>query len=281
MNAIAFALPHRIASLFRRPAPVVEEPFPSIADSLLKPLFDRAATGESEVMAVQHIVRVGNRLHSLPKFVLADAKSATHKARDVRVGIFAGLDTRSLDTVLATSRLLERCEDAAKGFILSAYPKTNVHAFTNGTAGDYETFQQRTSLHPDDQDATFFREEIRASQFSMILRFRSDPQSQRFHVSVGSSLIARTVVVPTLYPLASRIPIEDDPIRGLSRNRTASGENSALGCLAAPNVRNRSIEIEVHAPGAISQEVRADAMAEIGVGILENYRQLLKFQSML
>jgi hypothetical protein len=189
-------------------------------------------------------VNVGGRLHYMPKFVLrGDEKDG----RAVCVGIFGGLDARSLDTVLAVARVLERCD--------------------------------RIAQRPDDEDAQFFRTETEGTRFALHIRLRTDAKALHLHAKVRGDLIARRVVLPALRALAGRFPIAEEPIELIRRKRFAQPDKGRTSCLLPADTRGGAIEIELHAPGNAPTFDSTAALAEVTLGILANYRALLSFET--
>jgi hypothetical protein len=285
MNASILAPTGHLARLGRwllanRLSGLTEPPTPTAADSILAPLFDRAREESSPLAALQKTVCIGGRSHFLPRFVLCGEVTG-HQA--VRVGIFGGLDACSLDTVLAIASVLDRCDRepaCSRNYLLAAYPKANVEAFT-ANARTYEEFRRRTADRPDDEDARHFRDEIKTGHFSVLLRLRSDADASHFHAKVRGELIARRVVLPALRALSGRFPIAGELIELIRRKRFApsASDSARTNCLLPTETRGGAIEIELHAPVILPLEERAAGLAEITVGILANYRALLSFET--
>lgn len=223
-------------------------------------------------------VNVGGRLHYMPKFVLrGDEKDG----RAVCVGIFGGLDARSLDTVLAVARVLERCDrepELARNYLLVAYPKANVEAFTASSCS-HAKFKRRIAQRPDDEDAQFFRTETEGMRFALHIRLRTDAKALHLHAKVRGDLIARRVVLPALRALAGRFPIAEEPIELIRRKRFAQPDKGRTSCLLPADTRGGAIEIELHAPGNAPTFDSTAALAEVTLAILANYRALLSFET--
>ena len=254
-------------------------PEQTAADLALAPLFAEAAEEDSELVALRRNVPLGKRLHVLPKFVKIGETSGTHS---VRVGIFAGLDARSLDTVLGAARLLyqsEREPALIRDYLLAVYPKANVGAFDTRPQ-TLDDMQARAERSPDDADIRYLRDELNTARFALVIRYRSTPGETHFRATVRGDLIARTVVAPALGVVAGRYPIADEAVQTLPQFRAARAI-ARHNCLAPSSNTHGGVEIELFAPSTIPSEERAAALAEITFAILEKYRALVSFQAML
>jgi hypothetical protein len=280
----SFAVPSGpLSRLFRRlsgrllPAP--ESTATTIADAALTPLFARAREKGTHLIASTKTVHVGRWRHSIPKFIVSGDTGAT---RHTEVGIFGGLDACSLDTVLAVGELIHRCDldpSLVKDYSVAAFPKANVEAFTDSCTHD--DFQSRAAQHPEDEDASFLRNEIKNAHFSLIVRLRSDENAEHFHAKVRGEIIARTVVSPSLQGVSGGSASEAATIELLSNHRLAHLAASHSNCLSTATSRGSAVEVELFAPGSLPFDERTRALADITLAMLANYRSLLSINAML
>lgn len=239
-----------------------------------------AKSGRSPLVGFQRVVKAAGRLHYLPKLVLCGEVRGRHA---LRIGIFGGIDAGSLDTVKAVAEVVKRYEASlgnAYDYILAAYPKTNVEAFAAKAKG-YPEFQQRTARFPNEEDARFFREELKTSRFSMILRLHSDGAATGFYAKAAGELIARSVVAPALNALRSTAPLAEQPVELLPRHRLSQLTSTSQSCITPAETRGGAIEVELYSPGNLGEEARVEGLAFVVGRILENYRTFLSFQALL
>lgn len=243
------------------------------ADDILNPLLILGMKEESRLLVEDRFVQVGSKTYSLPRFAVwgdIPPDPAVH------VGLLGGLDPHSLDTVRAAAHVLTAIDEQpalGRGFHLAAYPKANVQAFLPFRPASWESFTYRTLQSPTEEDGRILREELRAGHYSLIIRLRSDRTSRHLHARVRGDRFARTVVTPALLQHADRLPISTDPVRALPGK-----ERTGRGWFRSRNSQQRLVDVELYAPAILREEERADALAEVVLTILENYRGLLTFQ---
>ena len=239
-------------------------------DDLLAPIFD-VANSSSTLLASRHEVRLGTRNHNIPKFLLLGQRGG---GKPIRVGLFAGLDAGSVETVVALTRLLiqhELSPALARDYALFAYPVVNLRGFEQPSLSWHE-FEAYSAATPTAPDAQFFQAELEGWNFDGLISLRVDPNSTGFHATTRSEVLGREVIIPALQAIESKFPVSHAPVE----SRPARLTNHAQGKFIAPvGTRPKPFEFELFAPGTLPAEQQITGLFLVVQELLRNYRRLI------
>jgi len=239
-------------------------------EDLLAPVFD-VANSSSSLLASRHEVRLGTRHYDIPKFLLLGQRGG---GKPIRVGLFAGLDAGSLQTVAALTRLLiqhELSPALARDYALFAYPAVNLRGFEE-PALSLDEFEAYSAATPTTPDAQFFRAELEGWNFDGLISFRLDPKAQGFHATTRSEVLGQEVILPALHAIGNKLPVETIPVELLPARLT----NYGPGKLTVPiGSRLHPFEFELFAPGLLSEEQQITGLFLVIQEILRNYRRVI------
>lgn len=253
-------------------APTVA-PSRSLAESILAPLHQRAEESSNLVVS-QQAVTVHGQSHDLPKFLFLGPRGGGHP---IRLAIFAGLEARKIQTVLATSHFLHYLDShagLAKDYALFAYPVVNLGGF-GPNATPRSDFELRFANSTADEDVQFFKTELRKWFFNGLITLRVDAQATGLSATVRSDVIAQQVAGPALLDVKDQSLVDGHPVRVRPSDRYARLADYAFGRIAPPaEVRPYPFEVEFTIPGN-NAEAYTNALVEAQVGLLRHYRSLI------
>lgn len=232
---------------------------------LLEPLFEMESPS---LISRQHSVRIDGVRFELPRFLFLGESGG---GVPIRVGVFAGLDAASVETVAATARLLIQfhlCPSLARDFAVFAYPIVNAPGFTRQRASQ-EALRRRWATNPRAEDARFFREEVRDLSHNLIIQYRTTTAHRKLTATTRSRVLAAEVLAPALRVLATHLPVGPESVQILATNTRSPYASIMEDQPAKPS---GPTTIELFAPAEVEPQYQTAALFFGTVQILQYYR---------
>jgi hypothetical protein len=248
----------------------VESPLDEL-QRIVAPLFE-AARESSSLLANEYLLKLGDVIHRLPKFLLLGTRGG---GKPMHVGLFAGFEGGSLETTDALSEALlqfKASPSLTRDYALSAYPIVNLAGLASPSEGRDE-FEARYARKAADEDVQLFLREFRLWNFDGLISVRRDARTRGFYATVRSEIIAREVVEEAMAAASTALPLAAQPVR----IHSSDSRNGNVAPRFAPpaELRSRLFDIELHLPATDRLFDQADALYVTIAEILRHYRTFI------
>lgn len=241
---------------------VVDSPI----DAILDPLY-AAAKDSSSLVASQHPVNANGESFDISKFLLLGQRGG---GRPICLGLFAGFESGSLETVRALAQLLLQLKNGrslTRDYAFFGYPVVNVRSFATKPSPAGE-------LAGESPDVQYFKTELQKWRFDGLLSFHVDAGTRGYYATVGSELIAAEVVEPALAAASEALPLATQAVKVHAHGDFA--HTAGYTRLTPPSgTRPLPFEIELYFPHEPITEQRIDGLFVALTEILRLYRAFI------
>ncbi len=247
---------------------------------LIQPLIEQSARDKTLRYSTVSEIHHGERLHSLPRFVLSGPPGG---GDPLKIGIFAAIHGDEPEGALALRDLLLWLAadlEQARGYEIYAYPVCNPTGFENGTRHSYSgrdlnrEFWQESA----EPEVRCLEHELGVIQFHGVVSLHSDNTADGTYAYARGATLTDALVQPALTAAEAFLPRARSPV--IDGFPAINGVIKACyeGVLSDPSeLRPAPFEIIFETPQKAPVGLQVKAALAALQSILREYRQLIAY----